>query len=381
MARARGGMSMKRGIWAWVVLAALGSFGCSSSASPSSPSDGAHASPPVVQGTYQATSDGPLRELDFHDATHYSAWRSAGREDGTYAFNDDRSELSLTSAGQTTKLPFRALATNGSPAPQSLHELGLVGGGTGLVQNGGSLISSFQAGPQNFQACDVGKALAQRASDNLGKSACEQTSTGDQSFGSSCTGNGGQPEYWCADFVKWVWGSLGVDVGGLTAAAGSFYTYGQSHGTLSNTPHVGDAVVFNSNGAGYADHVAIVTTVNDDGTIETVSGDWNGEEGSEAHFSSTSHVIANTPAYPGTVGSKPKVINMTISGFISPVGGSCSGNAGNGTAMGAVERALENSDYAPGFFRGRKAAARASLSLARMPTSLPTATKVKPSSR
>ena len=68
----------------------------------------------------------------------------------------------------------------------------------------------------------------------------------------------------------------------LDAAAGSFYVYGQNHGTLSNTPAVGDAVVFDYQGGGVADHVAIVTQVNSDGTIETVSGDWNGDSGSEA---------------------------------------------------------------------------------------------------
>ena len=39
---------------------------------------------------------------------------------------------------------------------------------------------------------------------------------------------------------------------------------------------VGDAVVFDYQGGGVADHVAIVTQVNCDGTIESVSGDWNG---------------------------------------------------------------------------------------------------------
>ncbi len=159
------------------------------------------------------------------------------------------------------------------------------------------------------------------ALDNVGKAACSTNSLGGHAFDTSCTGNGGEPEYWCADFARWVWASAGAeDTDQLSAAAGSFYTYGQNHGTLSDTPTVGAAVVFDYHGGGSADHVAIVTQVNSDGTIETVSGDWNGESGSEAHFSSTSHVVHNTPAYAHTVGSKPAIMGMTISGFITAVG-------------------------------------------------------------
>jgi hypothetical protein len=162
--------------------------------------------------------------------------------------------------------------------------------------------------------------LASLALANIGGMACNTNSLGGSSFGSSCTGNGGQPEYWCADFVKWVWENNGVDVSGLSAAAGSFYVYGQNNGTLSQSPAVGDAVVFNYGGGGYADHVAIVTRVNGDGTIETASGDWNGQSGTEAYFSSTSHVVLNDPPYDGSVGNTPGVIGMRIDGYIAPVG-------------------------------------------------------------
>jgi surface antigen len=163
--------------------------------------------------------------------------------------------------------------------------------------------------------------IASLALANVGGSACGTNSLGSHSFDSSCTGNGGQPEYWCADFARWVWAEEGAgNTSELTAAAGSFYVYGQNHGTLENSPAVGDAVVFDYQGGGVADHVALVTQVNSDGTIETVSGDWNGQSGTEAQFSSTSHVVLNSPAYLGTVGSSPGVMGMTISGFIAPVG-------------------------------------------------------------
>ncbi len=162
--------------------------------------------------------------------------------------------------------------------------------------------------------------IAKLANDNIGKTACGTNSLGGKGFESSCYGNGGQPEYWCSDFARWVWKQAGADVDGLTAAAGTFYCYGQEHGTLSNTPHVGDAVVYNYQGNCWADHVALVTKVNPDGTIVTVSGNWGGQSGSQAHFSSTSSVKVNQPAYLGVVGSKPGVMNMKISGFISPAG-------------------------------------------------------------
>ena len=149
--------------------------------------------------------------------------------------------------------------------------------------------------------------IAEIALANVGKGACSTNSLGGHAFDSSCTGNGGEPEYWCADFARWVWADAGrqAHVASSRPAAGSFYVYGQNHGTLSTRPTVGDAVVFDYQGGGVADHVALVTQVNSDGTIETVSGDWNGQSGSEAHFSSTSHVVLNAPAYAPTVGSHP----------------------------------------------------------------------------
>jgi hypothetical protein len=169
--------------------------------------------------------------------------------------------------------------------------------------------------PQTVAEKIVSIALA-----NVGKGACSKNSEGGKAFDSSCTGNGGLPEYWCADFARWVWAQAGAhDTSELDAAAGSFFVYGQKHRTLHKTPHPGDAVVFDYHGGGRADHVAVVTKVEPNGHIETVSGDWAGQSGSEAHFASTSHVDLNTPAYGPAVGSTPSVMGMTISGYISPL--------------------------------------------------------------
>jgi hypothetical protein len=154
---------------------------------------------------------------------------------------------------------------------------------------------------------------------NLGKHACSENSEHQKGYYTSCDGNGGSPEYWCADFARWTWLKAGKDVSELSAAAGSFYLYGERHGTLHDSPKVGDAVVFNYVGGGVAEHVAIVSSVASDGKIETISGDWDGESGSEAHFASTSRVVHNTPAYNHDVGTEPGIMGMKISKYVSPV--------------------------------------------------------------
>ena len=102
----------------------------------------------------------------------------------------------------------------------------------------------------------------------------------------SCDGNGGAAHSWCADFAGWVWQQAGItDLStdltfngnhSLDDGASSFYNYGQRHGTLSMTPAVGDAVVYNygtqGNPPNWASHVAIVVQVNSDGTVDTVGG-------------------------------------------------------------------------------------------------------------
>ncbi|WP_163506037.1 CHAP domain-containing protein [Fodinicola acaciae] len=180
------------------------------------------------------------------------------------------------------------------------------------------------------------------ANANLGGMACATNSLGGGGFYSSCTGNAGQPEYWCADFAKWVWANAGVaDLGGLTPAARSFYTYGVARGILTGTPALGDAVVFSNNqgdtssGGGGIHHVAIVTAVNANGTIETVSGDWGGESGSEAHFAGTSHVIHNTPAYGSGVGTYSSVMRMWIEGYIPAPGVTGLSDAGHHLVVGS----------------------------------------------
>ena len=62
-----------------------------------------------------------------------------------------------------------------------------------------------------------------------------------------------------------------------------------------------------------------MTQVNANGTVETVSGDWGGQPGSEAKFSRTSSVVLNDPPYVGAMGTAPSVMGMYISAFVAPV--------------------------------------------------------------
>jgi hypothetical protein len=169
---------------------------------------------------------------------------------------------------------------------------------------------------------------------NVGKSAgyCAQTPTtnslgGDQ-FATSCSGNGGAGEYWCADFARWVWANSGYDTSGLTAGVISFWDYGANNGTLhtsaSYQPRVGDAVMYSSYDDPYG-HVAIVASVNSDGSITTVNGDWAGvSHQGQAVFAETSSVVEITiPSGQWNVGDEPSVVDpsdgFTIIGYTTPV--------------------------------------------------------------
>jgi hypothetical protein len=66
--------------------------------------------------------------------------------------------------------------------------------------------------------------------------------------------------------------AAGIDTDGLTPAAASIVAYGRGHNTLTGTPHVGDAMVYQYDGSSWAAHVNIVVGVRADGFIETVGG-------------------------------------------------------------------------------------------------------------
>jgi hypothetical protein len=201
-----------------------------------------------------------------------------------------------------------------------------------------ALVAALFAAPAAAHASTASAATLAAANYNKSAGTCAQNPTtnslGGSQFEHSCAGGySGGPEYWCADFAKWEWANSGLNVSGLTAAAQSFYTYGQSHGTFHTTAQPGDAIVFSSSRGGYANHVAIVTAVNSDGSVVTANGDWGGESGSMAHFAVTSSVVKITiPAGSASTGSWVAAENYYITGIIGASGSGGSAppdNSGN----------------------------------------------------
>ncbi|GID94045.1 CHAP domain-containing protein [Amorphoplanes digitatis] len=182
----------------------------------------------------------------------------------------------------------------------------------------------FVSAPASASAADAANLAAANIGKTAGTCAVNPThnSLGGSQFDTSCSGGySGGPEYWCADFAKWVWRNSGFNTSGLTPAAQSFYTYGQSHGTFHATAQPGDAIVFSDNRGGYANHVAVVTAVNSDGSVVIANGNWGGQSGTMAHFATTSSVKqATIPASAASTGSWVAVEGYYITGIVGASG-------------------------------------------------------------
>ncbi|MGW0391589.1 CHAP domain-containing protein [Streptomyces sp. NPDC003042] len=157
-------------------------------------------------------------------------------------------------------------------------------------------------------AASLGDNIAVTARAENGNGACAHGGyVGGANQNSSCS-NGQRTHAWCADFAGWVWARNGVTgLSTLNDMALSFYDYGVKYGTLSNTPHVGDAVVYNYGGGYSDDHVAIVTAIS--GSTVTITG---GNQGGYPGYVSTNSTTN------WSVGSSPW--GQRISGYISPAG-------------------------------------------------------------
>jgi hypothetical protein len=142
---------------------------------------------------------------------------------------------------------------------------------------------------------------------------------GGNGFYTSCTGNGGQPENWGADFVAWDWAQEGIDTTGLLTTHGgatpaTFAKYGGPNGAMHTSPvyvpQPGDAIVYDNP----PDYVAIVTSVNADGSIQTTNGDWGGEGPGASNVQTVT-----LPSGQTTAGSTPDPMNgKTIAGYVTP---------------------------------------------------------------
>jgi hypothetical protein len=99
----------------------------------------------------------------------------------------------------------------------------------------------------------------------------------------------GQNQAWCDDFASWVLQKAGYQGYGSQAYVPSSVNWAKQNGLwIPNgngaAPQKGDLVVFDWNGDGTADHIGVVTGVNQNGTISVVSGntDAYGKTGGES---------------------------------------------------------------------------------------------------
>ena len=168
--------------------------------------------------------------------------------------------------------------------------------------------------------------IARIAKGEVGQGVCTRMTDGKPGYFTSCHGGFKEPEFWCSDFARWVWWKAGAIKAApgtktpLNAAAGRFVLYGK--GKLRRRPRVGDAVLFGYNHNIHnpvANHVAIVVKVNPNGTIRSVSGDLNGESGSDEHFAATSSVVHDKPYTSAIDSFGPNAPNGPVSGYVSPV--------------------------------------------------------------
>ncbi|MFI9722819.1 CHAP domain-containing protein [Streptomyces sp. NPDC052396] len=153
----------------------------------------------------------------------------------------------------------------------------------------------------------LGDLARQKLGDKIAKIAKSKT-------GSRCFTDQMCSADWCAYFARWVWQKAGVphaDV--LDGYAYSAVTkYAARYHTLSQTPHVGDLVVWQNSTYG-RHHVNIVVWVSaDKRLIRTVGGN----EGSMDHRASR---VVESPAFDWRKGRNGGVDHV-YKGFVRPVG-------------------------------------------------------------
>src|ERR1035437_3006793 len=157
---------------------------------------------------------------------------------------------------------------------------------------------------------------------------------------------------WCADFAALAWENSGANLNipayKLTGAAASFETYGIDHQTISSSPVVGDAGVFEDSG-GTIRHVGIVSAVLWNGsvwTIQTIEGNVGDTDDAhttvrQAQYYAEPHHAAYTPPVSG--GAKDADGNPPVGSLL----------AGTWQVKEYVAPATRGDTYHPLFVPGR----------------------------
>ncbi|MFC5665140.1 CHAP domain-containing protein [Kitasatospora misakiensis] len=131
-----------------------------------------------------------------------------------------------------------------------------------------------------------------------GSQACQKYLTGK---GQTCRNTS-----WCAAFAEWTWRHSGVKNGPTTLVARGVGKWGQDHHLFhAGSPKPGDIVVYGPPANTPGGHVGVVVSVNRDGTLDTVEGNFG---------SKVTHRHINPRTATG--GTK----NWKISGYVTPPG-------------------------------------------------------------
>ncbi|MEV0589462.1 FG-GAP-like repeat-containing protein, partial [Nonomuraea sp. NPDC050310] len=121
-----------------------------------------------------------------------------------------------------------------------------------------------------------------------------------------------QSQEWCAYFASWVWRAAGVSPVFSTAIGRGVGAWGVEQGLFSarpsggiGDPRPGDLVVYGAPAYTVGGHVAVVASVNGNGTIDTIDGNWNEQ------------VVRRTI---DPVSARGGSDNLLISGYVRPPG-------------------------------------------------------------
>ncbi|MFC7619904.1 FG-GAP-like repeat-containing protein [Microlunatus sp. GCM10028923] len=136
---------------------------------------------------------------------------------------------------------------------------------------------------------------------------------GYQAPGSQCQPYGPLCDDWCAMFATWVWEKSGVaGAPRSTYVATGIGQWGVSKGLFKRRPAgqrgnplPGDIVVYGEPGSGVGGHVSVVYSVNRDGTITTIDGNY-------------SNAVKKRTINPATARAGGR--NVLISGYVAPPG-------------------------------------------------------------
>ena len=141
-----------------------------------------------------------------------------------------------------------------------------------LAAAAGGTVAYEMAAPQAASAAPSRGVIAATANAEVGTVA----SGGCQQYGPICAD-------WCAMFATWVWERAGVlGAPRSTYVATAIGSWGVDRGLFKRrpaggrgTPLPGDIVVYGEPGSGTGGHVSIVYSVNGDGSITTIDGNFN----------------------------------------------------------------------------------------------------------